>query len=30
MGTVSLYRGYSGWGVALNTHLHLVPRLKKE
>jgi hypothetical protein len=30
MGTGSLPRGYSGRGVELTTHPHLVPRLKKE
>ena len=29
-GTGSVSRGYSGRGVALTTHLHLAPRLKKE
>jgi len=29
-GTGSFSWGYSGWGVALTTHLHLAPRLKKE
>jgi hypothetical protein len=29
MGTESLSRGYSSRGVALNTHPHLTPRLKK-
>jgi hypothetical protein len=30
MGTESLSKESSGWGVALTTHPHLVPRLKKE
>jgi hypothetical protein len=30
MGTGSLSRGKSGWGVELTSHPHLVPGLKKE
>jgi hypothetical protein len=30
MRTGSLSRGQSGLGVALTTHLHIVPRLKKK
>jgi hypothetical protein len=30
MGTGALYLRKSGWNVALITHPHIVPRLKKE
>ena len=29
MGTGSVFRGYSGWVIALTTHPHLVPRLRR-
>jgi len=30
MGAGSLARGQSGWGVALTSHCHIAPKLKKE